>query len=92
MYVAIIMTTTLFKWPQWFYGCDDGTLTTAWLGDLTTTSLSTASNVILNLPVIPLRTLSGNTWMVTFAITLPTENCAGLIISVKKSSPTQIQE
>ena len=71
------------------YTNGEGTLTTASLGDPINTPSSTASNVTLNLPGIPLRSVSGNTCMGTRAVLLPTKNCPSLAPSGKKASPTQ---
>jgi len=77
---------------QWFYGYDDGTLTTAWLGDPTITLSVSASNVTLKHPTVPLLSLSGNTGMVTSAVSSPTENCPWKASTEKKISPAEIQK
>ena len=71
----------------------EGTVTTALLGDpiitQTLEELLVACNVTLNIPGCPLRSVSGNTLMVTIAVLMVTGNSTSIVSGVKKASAVQ---
>ena len=71
----------------------EGIVTTASLGDpIITKTLEeplVACNVTLNIPGCPLRSVSGNTLMVTIAVSMVTGNSTSIVSGVKKASAVQ---